>query len=104
MSKKYNKLVRDKIPEIIRTDNAKPKTRILGDEEYLKELIRKLKEETAEFEENPSIEELADIKEVLIALREAMNIRTSELEDFRRKKADSNGRFKKRIFLESVKE
>lgn len=104
MVKKYNKLVRDKIPEIIRANNAKPKTRILGDEEYLKELIRKLKEETAEFEETPSTEELADIKEVLIALCGAMGIRAGELEDMRRKKAKTNGRFKNRIFLEEVEE
>jgi predicted house-cleaning noncanonical NTP pyrophosphatase (MazG superfamily) len=103
MTKKvYNKLVRDKIPEIIRADGQEPTTRMLDDKAYLRELIRKLKEETAEFEAMPSVEELADIKEVMIALRTAMGIRAGELEDARRKKANKNGRFKKRIFLESV--
>ncbi len=98
----YNKLVRDKIPEIIKASGDKPITRILDEKEYLTELIKKLKEEVAEFEDKPSLEELADIKEVTIALREAMGIHAGELEDVRRKKADKNGRFKNHIFLERV--
>ncbi len=100
--KSYKKLVRDKIPEIIQADGKQPITRILDEKEYMKELIRKLKEEVAEFEEKPSIEELADIKEVTIAIRETMGIHAGELEDARRKKADKNGRFKNHIFLERV--
>lgn len=102
MKKTYNKLVRDKIPAIIRANGEVPVTRTLDDKEYLRELIKKLKEETAEFAAEPSVEELADIKEVMIALRIAMGIRAGELEDARRKKANKNGRFKKRVFLESV--
>lgn len=102
--KTYSKLVRDKIPEIIQADGKEFITRVLDEEEYLKELILKLKEEVAEFEEAKSIEELADIKEVIIAIREALGVHAGELEDARRKKANSNGRFKKRIFLESVNE
>jgi predicted house-cleaning noncanonical NTP pyrophosphatase (MazG superfamily) len=102
--KTYNKLVRDKIPAIIAADKKKANTKILNDKQYSKELIKKLKEEVAEFEAEPSIEELADIKELLIAIREAMGIHAGELEDARRKKAASNGRFKKRIYLESVEE
>lgn len=104
MTKIYNKLVRDKIPEIIKADGKKFKTRILAEEEHLKELIKKLKKEAAEFEENPSIEELADIKEITIAIREALNIHAGELEDMRRQKAATNGRFKQKIFLESVED
>lgn len=101
-TKKYNKLVRDKIPEIIKAKGETANTRQLTEKEYFKELIKKLKEEAEEFEQNPSVEELADIKEVLIAIREAMGIHAGELEDVRRKKANERGRFKKRIFLESV--
>ncbi len=101
---KYQKLVRDKIPLIIQERGAKPVTHILDEKEYLDALIEKLKEEVAEFEAEPSVEELADIKEVTIAIREALNIHAGELEDTRRKKAASNGRFKKRIFLERVEE
>jgi len=102
MSKEYNKLVRDRIPEIIRKNGQEPVTRILDDQEYVEELIKKLKEEVAEFEADRSIEELADIREVVIALREALGIKSGELEEARRNKADRNGRFKKRIYLEGV--
>jgi len=100
--KSYNKLVRDKIPQIIVADNQKPVIRQLDQKEYFIELIKKLKEETAEFEKSRSVEELADMKEVLIALREAMGIRAGELEDVRRHKAKDRGRFKKRIYLEKI--
>ncbi len=98
----YNKLVRDKIPDIIRKSGAVPKTHQLNEKEFLKALIKKLHEEVAEFTDKPSAEELADIKEVMIALRETMGIRAGELEDVRRQKAKTNGRFRERIFLETV--
>ena len=98
----YNKLVRDKIPEIIAIDGKKYKARILNEKEYRKELIKKLQEEAKELQENPSVEELADIKELVIAIREAMKIHAGTLEDVRRKKAAERGRFKKKIFLESA--
>jgi len=104
MKKIYNKLVRDRIPEIITADGKKANTRILNDKEYLKELIKKLQEEAKELQANPSVEELADIKELVIALREAIKIHAGVLEDVRRKKAAERGRFKKKIFLESVEE
>jgi predicted house-cleaning noncanonical NTP pyrophosphatase (MazG superfamily) len=100
----YKKLVRDKIPEIIRKNGKEPVTRVLDEKEYLVELVKKLKEEVAEFEADHSVEELADIKEVIIAIREVLNIRAGELEDVRRAKAAKNGRFKNRIYLEEVKE
>lgn len=100
----YNKLVRDRIPDIIAADGKKANTRLLKDREYRKELIKKLKEEVEEFEASRSIEELADIKELLIAIRESMKIHAGTLEDVRRKKAAERGRFKKKIFLMSVEE
>jgi predicted house-cleaning noncanonical NTP pyrophosphatase (MazG superfamily) len=102
MKKVHNKLVRDRIPEIIAADGKQANTRILDKKEYRKELIKKLQEEAKELAENPSAEELADIKELVIAIREILGIRAGELEDIRRKKAAKNGRFKKRILLESV--
>jgi predicted house-cleaning noncanonical NTP pyrophosphatase (MazG superfamily) len=98
----YQKLVRDKIPEIIRKNGGEPVTRVLDEKEYLTELIKKLREEAAEFEADHSIEELADIKEVTIAIREALGIHAGELEDVRRKKANATGRFRQRIYLERV--
>lgn len=102
--KTYMKLVRDKIPQIIAADGKKANIRELGDKEYRKELIKKLQEEAKELAENPSGEELADIKELIIAIRESLKIHAGTLEDVRRKKAADRGRFKKKIFLESVEE
>ncbi len=64
----YNKLVRDGIPEIIARDGKKPVTRILDDKEYIDELVKKLGEEYEEFKTELSLEELADIQEVVLAL------------------------------------
>ncbi len=98
----YNKLVRDNIPDIIADKGEKPTVRVLNDQEYLLALIDKLKEEVSEFERDHSVEELADIKEVTIAIREILGIHAGDLEEARRKKANKNGRFRKRIFLERV--
>jgi len=102
--KTYNKLVRDRVPQIIEADSKKAKTRLLEDREYFQELVKKLKEEIAEFEAEPSVEELADLKELIIAIREAMGIQAGHLEDVRRQKATTNGRFKNKIFLISVED
>ncbi len=66
----YNKLVRDKIPQIIASSGERPHTRILEREEYLCLLEAKLDEEVAEYHRDKNIEELADILEVLYALSE----------------------------------
>lgn len=102
MSKKTKKLVRDKIPEKIAASGKTPITLILEKDEYLQELIEKLREETEEFAEARNVEELADIEEVIMAMCEALSISVDELENTRRKKALTNGRFKKRIYLEDV--
>ena len=98
----YNKLVRDKIPQIIARDGKKAVTRILEDDEYLKELIKKLGEEYDEFKNDVSVEELADIQEVVLALADTLASR-EELEEVRKSKADIRGAFKDKIFLESTK-
>lgn len=100
--KVYNKLVRDKIPEIIAADGKTAKTRILNKEEYLEELIKKLAEEYEEFKADQNVEELADIQEVILALADALNIKHSELAKTLSNKALERGSFKKRIFLEGV--
>lgn len=101
MTKIYNKLVRDKILEIIEADDGKPKARILGNEEYLLELVKKLNEECREFTEAMSLEELADVLEVVLALADVVASR-GELEKVRAEKALDRGAFKKKIFLEQV--
>jgi predicted house-cleaning noncanonical NTP pyrophosphatase (MazG superfamily) len=103
MGKKvYNKLVRDRIPEIIRADGKRLKSRVLNDAEHLEALLKKLEEEVAELTEARNVEELADVHEVLIALTEALKIKPEELEKTRRGKAAKRGGFQERIFLEEV--
>lgn len=100
----HNKLVRNKIPEIIKNAGKTPVTLILSDEEYLSELDKKLNEECAEYQTDKSIEELADMLEVMYAIAEARGWSVSELEAVRREKADKRGGFKDKIYLEYVEE
>jgi len=100
---KNNKLVRDKIPEIIIKSGKTPKYYVIkNDEQYIDELIKKLLEEANEVKENPSIEELADVLEVVIAIANYLKVSFKEVERYRQKKSKSNGAFKKQLFLESV--
>ena len=92
------KLVRDKIPQIIIADGKKPITRILDEEEYLSELDKKLNEEIAEYQEDNSIEELADVLEVMFAICEARGYSVEELMKVRNSKRDKRGGFEQRIF------
>lgn len=100
--KVYNKLVRDKIPEIITKDNKKAVTKILNDEDYLIELNRKIQEEVKEYLESNGIEELADIVEVIYGILEVKNISIEEFENVRKSKVQKRGAFKEKIFLEKV--
>lgn len=103
MSKRrYNKLVRDRIPEIIRAEGKRLKSRVLDDEEHLEALLKKLEEEVKELVEARNIEEMADVHEVMLALAEALKIHPDELEKVRQGKAAERGGFKQRIFLEEV--
>ena len=76
---KYDKLVRDKIPEIIGRTGKKATYRVLNEDEYKEYLERKLDEEVAEFHKGKSIEELADIEEVLRALLNVKNVSYDEV-------------------------
>lgn len=100
----YNKLVRDKIPDIIKKDSRKPITKILNDEEYKKELDKKLQEEVKEYLEDDNIEELADIVEVIYGILASKDVSLEEFESVRKKKAEKRGAFKDKIFLEKVLE
>ncbi len=123
----WNKLVRDKVPHICHGQGLITVTRGLGDREYLKELRRKVREEKAEYraavETQDRLEELADILEVTVAIRnvlgeinavkrlilfirkerEKLSVSVAHLEQVRKKKANERGAFNDRIFLISTK-
>jgi predicted house-cleaning noncanonical NTP pyrophosphatase (MazG superfamily) len=101
---KYNKLVRDNIPEIIESNGKRAKFRVLDIAEYLSFLEKKLDEEVAEFHESKSIEELADIVEVVKALALALDSDIFKLSDTYFKKNTERGGFEKRICLTEVEE
>ena len=102
--KTYNKLVRDKIPDIILKEGSLPTTHILEDEEYIKELNKKLMEEVNEYLEAENIEEMVDILEVIRAILDYRKVTYEEIEEKRIKKAKKRGAFKDKIFLEKVTE
>lgn len=95
----FNKLVRDKIPEIIEKSGSRPIIRVMDDGEYLIALRKKLDEEVLEYHESGEIEELADMLEVVYALCEAEGHTIDELLSVYKKKHDERGGFKDKIFL-----
>lgn len=100
--KKYDKLVRDKIPDIIEQDRRKAVYHVLSDQNYITELDKKLREEVNEYIEDKSLEELADILEVIFAICKARGHTIDLLEDRRREKAEERGGFEAKLFLEYV--
>jgi len=98
----YNKLVRDRIPEIIEASGKRCECSILSDEEYLAMLDAKLNEELAEYQESKSMEELADLLEVIRAVAAARGSSIEEVEAIRRDKAAKRGGFEKKILLTEV--
>ncbi len=99
---RYDKLVRDGIPAIIAADGKQCTTRVLDTYEYVVELRRKLQEEVQEFLEEPSIEELADILELVAALSETLGADMNAVTEAQTAKRQSRGGFADRIFLEQV--
>lgn len=99
----YNKLVRDKIPEIIKKDGKTCITEVLSDEEYLRMVDAKLDEELEEYHKDHNIEELADLVEVIYAATVARGYSVEELEKVRQAKVGERGAFKCKILLKEVK-
>lgn len=97
---KYNKLVRDKIPEYIKSKGGAPITHIADDAEYWQKLKEKLVEEFDEFKKDESPEEFADLLEVIDALAEYKNFDRAAIEAIKRGKAEERGKFRDRIILD----
>ena len=95
----YNKLVRDKIPEIIRQQGENPIFRILDQEEYFHCLEQKLDEEVGEYHRDKTVEELADILEVVYALASLHGCTKEELLAVYENKHEQRGGFEKRMLL-----
>lgn len=104
---KYNKLVRDNIPDIISNNGETPITRILSDEEYKIELEKKLYEEYKEVLNSTTseerIEELADMLEVIISLAKLENKKLEDIVEVAKSKRLKRGGFDKKIYLEDVR-
>ena len=103
-TKAYNKLVRDNIPAIIEATGASCEIEILSEADYLRLLDAKLDEELAEYRRDRTVEELADLLEVIYACAAAKGCSREELEAIRVLKAARRGGFEKRILLKTVTE
>ena len=102
MTEKYNKLVRDKIPEIIMQKGDEPIVEILDGENYFKALNKKLEEELEEYLEEYDIEELADMVEVIYAIVKYKGMTQENFEDIRLEKNKERGSFDDRLALLGV--
>ena len=98
----YKKLVRDNIPDICLANNQNPKYRALNDKDYKSALKKKLKEETKEYIRSDNLEELADILEVVDAIAVSQGSTFEDVLKIKETKANKNGRFEKKYYLESV--
>jgi len=97
----YNKLVRNRIPELIESQFEFPEYIILDDESYEKMLEEKLDEEVREYHQDKTIEELVDILEVVIALCESRGFSKEELIKIYQNKHQEKGGFSDKIYLVS---
>ena len=97
---KYNKLVRDKIPEYIKKKGGNPIFHIANKKEYWIKLKEKLGEETKEFLEAENIEEIADLLEVINAVIKFKKFNKKNIESIRKSKNKERGAFKKGVILD----
>ena len=98
----YNKLIRDKITGIIASSGKQCIVETMNETEYIESLEAKLNEELAEYQADKSIEELADLLEVIYAVSVARGYSIEELENIRKEKAEKRGGFEKRLRLKGV--
>lgn len=101
---KYDKLVRDKIPEIIEKGGKKAIVEVLDNQAYKKYLDIKLSEELQEYLSSDSVDELADLMEVIYAILKYKGIDVKEFEGIRKRKVEERGAFDKRLLLKEVVE
>ena len=102
--KKYDKLVRDKIPKIIKENGKKCKTKTLKPEDIEKYYRAKIQEEMDELFENPCPEEMADLMEVVDCLRRVLQLSIEDVIEVKDTKRQERGGFEKGIILREVSE
>ena len=99
----YNKLIRDKIPEVIKNRGSEFETRELSDAEFEKELLKKVSEEAQEVSSAGTrediVREIADVIDVIEEIKELKQISVNDIETARKAMFDKKGGFKKRLFL-----
>ncbi len=104
----YNKLIRDKIPEIIKSKGHSPKVSVLKESDYREALKVKMAEEAKELVEAETREEvlneLSDIQELILAIAQNYDLAVGEVEKKREEKLQERGGFKKKLLLEYVDE
>jgi len=98
----YDKLIRDKIPEIIENAGKEYEIHKADQEEYIEKLLLKVEEELTEFKEEPSIAEMADLFEVLDAVIDYYNFEREEIKEYQENKRKERGGFKKKLILDKV--
>lgn len=102
--KLYNKLIRDRIPEIIEASGRSYEVRVLDSDTYMRMLDEKLNEELQEYYQAGEIDKLADLVEVVYAIVKHKNVSIEEFDARRRAKRTDRGGFDKRIMLVSTTE
>lgn len=102
MAEEYYKLVRDKIPEIIRREGKNPIIHTASDIEYLEGLNSKLLEETFEYQKSGKPEELADLMEIIYTIADVLGVSEKEMNEIRTRKAEARGKFLERVILERI--
>jgi len=106
--KVYNKLIRDRIPEIIKKDGNTADIIILSEESFNQAIKQKLIEEATEVANAETrddiLGELADLQEVMDTIKQMYNINTLEVNTIQAVKALQRGKFEKKLYLKSVEE
>lgn len=100
--KTFNKLIRDKIPEIIEDAGNDYEIEVLNDEDYFEALNKKLEEELEEYRQSEEIMELADLVEIIYAILDYKDISHSEFQKMRKEKQKERGGFEKKLFLKKA--
>lgn len=102
MRKTYNKLIRDRIPEIMDAQNIDYRVKVMTDSEYRQALLDKLLEEAQEVKQatpGEIVKELADVQEVMHALMEAVGVTPEEVNEAQGKRRQERGGFREKLML-----